>query len=185
VNLFNVEKHTSLRKGGFTLLELVVVITIISVLVVVALDRFYKLMIDVERTAMEHDLGVLRSAIGMQVAGHFVAGDMVGLQQLTESNPMDLLSERPNNYLGVFSSFDLDELKTGSWFYDDQAKVLIYLVRNQVYFNSMLDKPGRARFKISPVYSDRISGTNKSQYISGLSLKPLEEYRWISPWKNK
>ena len=109
---------------------------------------------------------------------------MEGLQQLTEANPMDLLAEKPNNYLGAFRSYDLADFKTGSWFYDDQAEILYYLVRNQVYFDTMLDKPGRAGFKIFPVYSDRISGTEEKKYISGLSLKPLEPYKWISPWEN-
>ncbi|MEE4254227.1 MAG: type II secretion system protein, partial [Desulfuromusa sp.] len=86
---------------GFTFLELVVVITIISVLGFFALNRYYKLLVDVERTSMQHDLGVIRSAISMQVAGHYVAGNMIGLKKLVDSNPMDLLAETPNNYLGV------------------------------------------------------------------------------------
>ncbi len=176
-------KYPGSKKEGFTLLELVVVITIISTLVVVALGRFYKLMIDVERTSMEHDLGVMRSAIGLQVAGHFIAGDMAGLEQLTESNPMELLAEKPNNYLGAFSSYDLDQLETGSWIYDENAKILIYLVRNHVYFESALENPARVRFKIFPVYSDRITGIGKHRYISGLSLGPIEPYQWLSPWE--
>ena len=173
---------TSLKQHGFTLLELVVVITIISALVVVALDRFYKLMVDVERTSMEHDLGVMRSAIGMQVAAHFVAGDLQGLLRLAESNPMDLLAEKPTNYLGVFSSYDWEDLKTGSWIYDSGSQTLVYLVRNHVFFESTLDNPARARFKIFPVYSDRITGDLNQKYIAGLTLKQIEPYQWLRPW---
>lgn len=177
------ENYIPSRQRGFTLLELVVVITIISVLVVVALDRYYKLLVDVERTSMEHDLGVMRSAIGMQVAGHFVAGNMAGLQQLAESNPMDLLAEKPNNYLGAFNSYELEEVKKGSWIYDQSSGNLIYLVSNHVYFESSLAKPARARFKIYPVYSDRKTGDVNKRYISGLTLKHIEPYQWLRPWE--
>lgn len=183
MSIFDDKKNTSFQQQGFTLLELVVVITIISALVVVALDRFYKLMVDVERTTMEYNLGVMRSAIGIQIAAHFAAGDMEGLLQLANSNPMGLLAEKPNNYIGAFTLYDLDKLDKGSWFYDERSQTLIYLVRNSVYFESALDDPKRARFKIFPVYSDRITGDIKKGYISGLTLKRLEPYGWLRPWK--
>ena len=173
----------SSKQHGFTLLELVVVITIISVLLVVALERFYKLMVDVERTSMEYNLGAMRSAIGMQVAAHFVAGDLQGIAILAESNPMELLAEKPSNYLGNVGSDDLRELEKGSWVYDEKSRTLIYLVRNHVYFESALDDPKRARFKIFPVYSDKIASDIKSKYISGLSLRELEPYEWLRPWE--
>ncbi|MEA3362039.1 MAG: type II secretion system protein [Thermodesulfobacteriota bacterium] len=166
---------------GFTFLELVVVITVISALAVVALNYYYKLLVDVERTSMEHDLGVMRSAISMQVAGHFVAGDMAGLEKLAGSNPMDLLSEKPNNYLGVISHYKIEDIEKGSWFYDSKEHMLIYLVRNQLYFETELAEPVRARFKIYPVYSDKSKG-GQTKYMSGLTLKEEEPYRWLRPW---
>lgn len=167
---------------GFTLLELVVVITIISVLGFFALNRYYKLLVDVERTSMEHDLGVMRSAISMQVAGHYVAGNMAGLEKLAGSNPMDVLSEKPNNYLGVISHYKIENIEKGSWFYDGKEQTLIYLVRNQLYFVTDLAEPSRARFKIYPVYSDKSKGA-QTKYMSGLTLKGEEPYRWLRPWE--
>ncbi len=176
------QRLPNLNQRGFTFFELAVVVAIISILAVVALNYYYKLLVDVERTSMEHDIGVMRSAIGMQVAGHFVAGDMVGLNKLVDSNPMDLLAEKPNNYLGVISNYQLEDIEKGSWFYDSQAQVLIYLVRNQVYFETELTEPARIQFKIFPVYSDRKRGEGSRKYISGLTLKALESYRWLRPW---
>lgn len=174
--------RTNYSQRGFTFFELAVVVTIISALAVVALSYYYKLLVDVERTAMEHDLGVMRSAIGMQVAAHFVSSDMAGLKKLVGSNPMDLLAEKPKNYLGVISHYKVEDIETGSWFYDSQAMSLIYLVRNQVYFETTLKEPARVQFKIMPVYSDRRQGERRKKYISGLTLKALEPYRWLRPW---
>jgi prepilin-type N-terminal cleavage/methylation domain-containing protein len=114
VNLSQLSSRSKQR--GFTFLELVVVVSIISILGVVALNYYYKLMVDVERTSMERDLGVMRSAIGIQVAGHFVSGNMAGLEKLVDSNPMDLLAEKPSNYLGVISHYKVEEIEKGSWF---------------------------------------------------------------------
>ena len=171
-----------LNQRGFTFFELVVVISVISILGVVALNIYYKLLVDVERTSMEHDLGVMRSSIGIQVAGYFVAGNMDGLKTLVNSNPMELLAEKPNNYLGVISHYKLDKIEKGSWFYDSKSQILTYMVRNQIYFETSLEEPSRARFKVFPVYSDRTQTGGRKKYISGLTLKTLEPYRWLRPW---
>lgn len=171
-----------LNQRGFTFFELIVVISVISILGVVALNVYYKLLVDVERTSMEHDLGVMRSSISMQVAGYFVAGNMDGLEKLVDSNPMELLTEKPNNYLGVISHYKLEKIEKGSWFYDGESQTLTYMVRNQIYFETSLEEPSRARFKVFPVYSDRTQPWGKKRYISGLTLKALEPYRWLRPW---
>lgn len=162
---------------GYTFLELLIVIVIISILIAVALDRYSKLLVDVERTSMQHDLGVMRSAVGMQVAEHFLAGNMAGLQQLVDSNPMDLLAEKPKNYLGPISHREPDEIEKGNWYYDTDNNTLIYLVINQRFFETEL-KPARARFKIYPVYSEKKVGAETKTYLSGLSLRSMEAYRW-------
>ncbi|SDZ90207.1 general secretion pathway protein G [Desulfuromusa kysingii] len=181
MNINACSNNAKVKQRGFTFLELVIVITVISVLGFVALNRYYQLLVDVERTSMEHDLGVMRSAISMQVAGHYVAGNMTGLKKLVDSNPMELLSEKPNNYLGVISHYRIEDIEKGSWFYDSKEQALIYMVRNQLYFVTELSEPARARFKIYPVYSDRLKG-GETKYISGLTLKEEEPYRWLKPW---
>ena len=173
---------SSSKQRGFTFLELAVVITVISALAMVALNYYYKLLVDIERTAMEHDLGSLRSAISIQVAAHYSAGDVTGLAKLVDSNPMDLLSEKPKNYLGVISHYDLKKLEKGSWFYDSKSQTLIYLVRNQLYFETMLESSARARFKIVPVYSGKKQEEFGISNVSWLALKDLEPYRWLRPW---
>lgn len=163
---------------GYTFLELLIVIIIISILIAVALNRYSKLLVDVERTSMQHDLGVMRSAIGMQVAEHFLAGDMDGLASLVNSNPMDLLAEVPRNYIGNISRQEPEELEEGSWYFDTDLHALIYLVINDRYFESEL-KPARARFKIYPVYSEKKQDKAIKTFQSGLSLRPIEPYRWL------
>ena len=85
--------RTGCRHGsGFSLLELVVVIAIISVLLAVAIVKLWPLQVEAERVAMEHVLGSLRSALGIKVADYFVRNDVAGVRTLTDTNPMDRLS---------------------------------------------------------------------------------------------
>lgn len=173
---------TDSKQRGFTVFELVVVIAVISVLAIVALNYYYKLLVDVESTSMELDLGIMRSAVSMQVADHLASGNVSGLKKLVDGNPLDLLAEMPDNYLGVISHYRIEEIEKGSWFFDGKAQTLIYTVRNQIYFETELAGSARARFRVFPVYSDRIVGNKKAKYISGLMLKELEPYRWLRPW---
>lgn len=166
---------------GFTLFELIVVITIISVLAVFALDYYRKLLVEVEQSTLEYNLGSMRSALAMQFAAHFVAGDMQGLEQLVDKNPMDLLAERPKNYLGTIGANEARNLEPGNWYFDNDLKQLVYLVRNRQYFSSPLSGTPRIRFKIYPVISEKKQGTQTVTYLSGLKLKAMDPYRWLKP----
>ncbi|OGI38280.1 MAG: hypothetical protein A2140_07375, partial [Candidatus Muproteobacteria bacterium RBG_16_62_13] len=115
---------------GFSLLELVIVVVIISVLLTVAISRLLALQVDAERVAMETVAGTLRSAIGMKVAEHIVNQDVPGLVRLVGTNPMDRLAELPGNYLGVQDGVNPATLADGNWYYDRRDGTLVYLVRN-------------------------------------------------------
>ncbi len=168
--------------GGFSLLELIIVIVIISLLLVVAISRLLALQVDAERVAMETVLGTLRSAIGIKVAEHIVRQDIKGLAVLENSNPMDRLAEPPANYLGALDHPDLKALADGHWYFDTRDRVLVYLVRNKSYFSGGLSDPPRARFAVRLVYTDRNGNgryDREGDTIEGVRLAPVEPYSWV------
>lgn len=171
----------SRHQRGLTLLEVAVTVLVISIVGLVALHYYYKLMVDIERTTMERDLSAMRSAIGLQVAAHYAGGRMAELAGWTGGNPMVLLVEPPENYVGVIEQVDL-ELKKGSWYFDKSRGVLVYLARNRIYFESELERPARAEFRLEALYKERQSGETVYQQVSGLELKTTHPYRWVSPW---
>lgn len=181
-----VTRQSGSRPGGgsrgFSLLELVIVIVIISVLLAVAISRLLALQVDAERVAMETVAGVIRSAIGIKIAEHIVNQDVPGLARLVGSNPMDRLAELPGNYLGVQDGVNPATLADGNWYYDRREGTLVYLVRNTGFFRGGLDNPPRVRFAIRLVYADRNgNGTFDPgiDRIEGLKLAPLEPYQWV------
>lgn len=166
---------------GFSLLELVIVIVIISVLIVVAISRLIALQEAAERASMESVVGTLRSAIGIRVATHIVKQNIPGLRRLVSTNPMDQLAQLPKNYLGVFDRPDPNTLEDGNWYFDRDKGILVYLVRSKVRFKGGKDNPPRARFRIRPVFTDRNRNGRYDpgrERIEGLSLSPVEPYTW-------
>lgn len=171
------------RQRGFSLLELVVVIIVISVLLVVAVDKLLALQVDAERVAMEQVAGTLRSALGIKVAESIVRNDMRAIATLEGSNPMDRLAQLPVNYLGEHDGPDPASLEDGNWYFDTRERVLVYLVRNKGFFEGEAGDPPRTRFAIRVVYTDRNSNGRYDHGVDsleGVRLAALEPYRWTN-----
>jgi prepilin-type N-terminal cleavage/methylation domain-containing protein len=166
------------RRRGFSLLELVIVIAIMSILITAAISRLLVLQVDAERVAMETVAGTLRSALGIKVAQQYARQNMDGIRALRGSNPMDQLAQLPGNYLGALDEPDPGSLPDGNWYFDTRCRCLIYVVRNQGYFSGGLANPARARFAVGLVYSQ--SQDNGARNIEGIRLEPLEKYRWTA-----
>jgi prepilin-type N-terminal cleavage/methylation domain-containing protein len=164
---------------GFSLLELVIVIVIISILITVAISKLIALQVDAERVAMQTVVGTLRSALGIKVAERYARQDMAGIRALAGSNPMDRLAQLPGNYLGVLDDPDPATLEDGNWYFDAHSRALVYLVRNRAYFTGGLVNPPRARFAVQLVYIQNQSG-GAGNVVEGVQLVPLEQYRWSS-----
>lgn len=131
---------------------------------------------------MESVVGTLRSAIGIKVAERIVRQTPGDLASLENGNPMNLLAEVPSNYVGELTGADPGTLAKGSWYFDADSRVLVYVVDNSGYFSGGLADPPRVRFRMQLVYTDK---NNNGSYdggvdsIEGLRLAPLESYRWI------
>ena len=167
--------------SGFSLLELVVVIVIISILLVMAISRLLALQVEAERVALETVAGTLRSALGIKVAESIVRSDIGAVAALEGSNPMDRLAELPTNYLGEFDRPDPRSLASGNWYFDRRDRALTYVVRNSGYFEGGSRDPPRARFAIRVVYTDRDANGRFDQTVDsveGVRLAVLEPYRW-------
>jgi prepilin-type N-terminal cleavage/methylation domain-containing protein len=170
------------RPGGFTLLELVLVVCLVAVLATLGAGRLMRLRVEAERTVFDSTLGALRSALGIQVAQHFSKHRTAELAQLVGSNPMDYLAELPQNYRGPFYGIDPGLIAGGEWYFDTRDRTLVYRVRFDDYFSSPLPGPARARVGVEPVYEDvnrngRFDADADS--LKGLRLSPREPYRWL------
>lgn len=167
---------------AFSLLELVIVIVIVSLLMVVALDRLLRLRFEAERVMVESMLASLRSALYIEFAGAAVRGRTNALAlEAAGSNPMKLLAERPDTYAGEYAAADPDAVAPGAWYFDTRDRHLVYVVRFPEQFVSPLGGRARARWRVETDYDDRNGDGRFDPAIDsarGLRLVSVEPYGW-------
>ena len=178
-------KNMTQPPKGFTLIELIVVITIIVILIGVFLPRVWFYQEQAEKAAMEQVSGALQSGLLMQY-GHLLAGGKGSeVQNLVTENPTHWLMQEPGNYAGEFDGVAPDEIPPGNWAFDLQTRELIYVPYRTDYF--VPGKDGlkwvryRALLKYEPLPGAVASGGKNrgAQELTGLLFKPVERYKWF------
>lgn len=171
------------KQRGFSFLELVLVIMIISLLFILAIDKLLILRVEAERTTMQQVLGSLRSAMSIDIAAKISGNNIQSIAESEGENPMQWLSERPENYIGVKNEAEPTDIEPGNWYFDKYYGLLIYRVSNAEYFKSSLNGPAIARFRVELDFTDN---DDDGEYypdideIHGLRLAAVEPYKWLN-----
>jgi general secretion pathway protein G len=122
--------------AGFTRLEFAVAAAVFALLVAALVQRVHFYGEEAERVAVQQLTATLRTALQVRSTAQLARGNEARLAALARENPMDLLSEKPVNYLGEFYSPNLEELPRGNWFFDRNDRTLIYLPENIENFST-------------------------------------------------
>lgn len=169
-----------LRPKGFTLLELVVVVSIIAILGSVLLNRIWFYQEQAERAAMEQVAGALQSALTLQFGRLMVRGRETGASVLATENPMNWLARKPANYEGEFYDPTPQSVPAGSWMFDLKSRELIYVVDRSEYFTPGRDGVKWVRYRVNLVYEDAPGeGAKGNRAIAGAVIEPVESYVWF------
>jgi prepilin-type N-terminal cleavage/methylation domain-containing protein len=169
------------ERRGFSLLELLIVVVIVSVLLVVAVDRLLVLRFEAERTMVQTVIGAIRSALYIEFAAAAARGEMKRMDNAAGSNPMAYLAEKPEAYIGEFYGPDPKVFEPGTWYFDLRDGVLIYVVRYPQQFVTALPGPARLRLAVQPDYDDLDRNGRFDpgrDPVRGLKLVPLEPFFW-------
>ncbi len=168
-------------RRGFTLLELVVVITIIVVVMGIFLSRMAYYQEQAEKTAMESVVGVIQTALTLQYAQIMTRGKPSDMDMLSQDNPMDWLQRKPRNYAGEFYDPLPSSVERGNWMFDLKSRELIYVPRNADYLRSTRNGRKWIRFHVVLVYeSPRVpSLRNAPKELTGALVEPVEPYSWF------
>ena len=131
------------RTRGFSLLELVVSLTLVAILIGVFLDRALYYREQAEKSAMEQVAQDLRSSVNLRVAELALENRFQELTALAAENPMELLARKPQNYRGILPGEGVQEVVTGHWYFDNTSKEVVYFL--DLGENFTPDEKGRKR----------------------------------------
>lgn len=165
------------RQHGFTLFELIVVICIVGILTGMLLSRIRLLQRQAEMAQMETVVGVLRSAIGMKVAQLVVQGRNSEISKLATINPMDLLAQKPSNYLGELDPPQNGKIPGGNWYFNRKLLLLVYIANTGATFQV----PDSSRFVYRIELIRDLSGANGANHtetssrIEGVTLQRVQQ----------
>lgn len=168
---------------GFTLIELIIVISIVAILAGLFLSRIPYYQEQAEKTVMEQMAGAMQSALVMRYGTLMArgAGTESGLSALAIDNPMAWLQQKPNNYAGEFFDPTSKAVTPGHWMFDLKSRDLIYVLDRSEYFTPGKDGQKWIRFHVKLEYESPLggSGGGKKELTSTL-FGPTEPYRWFN-----
>lgn len=166
---------------GFSLFELVVVISIVAVLMSIFLGRVLYYQEQAEKTAMLEVVGTIQSALIMQYGKVLTRGRSSDVESLARDNPMNWLQKKPINYAGEFHDLTPLTVEAGNWVFDLDSRNLIYVPRLVNNF-----KPGKngkqwVRYHVAAYYepSHLPSLRNAPPELTSILFEPVEPYSWF------
>jgi prepilin-type N-terminal cleavage/methylation domain-containing protein len=164
--------------SGFTLVELLIVISIVAFLASLLFSRilFYQEL--AEKAAMQQVVGVLQTSLVMQMGHRMASGLGPELGNIVKENPMDWLAQKPPNYAGEFNRVKPNTAQPGNWVFDRGTHELIYLPDHAEYFVPAKDGVRWIRFQTRLVYEASVRDKSVKE-LAGVVISPVEPYQWL------
>jgi len=164
---------------GFSMFELVVYLLSASILFAAALSRYQDFPGEAERANFTAVLAQLKTGVNLQMILALTSNERTLLDELEGSNPMDLMLETPNNYVGALSVIDETQLPRRIWYFNTNSGELVYLADradNLFLLTSQGRLPTeRIRFHIRNIYHEP---ANERRSWQGINIVAVEPYEW-------
>lgn len=140
---------------GFSVLELVVVIVIIGILLAVAINRLLPYIDEAERVGVLTLESQIRSTLVTSAAKRIAGGKAASISELDGSNPMRLMLETPENYLGELRGQAGDSVPRRNWYFDLNTKRLVYRIGRRFGWSADGESMHDPEFKVRVAFDDR------------------------------
>ncbi len=165
------------RAGGFTLVELAVVICVVVVLLGTLLDRLLRYQELGERAAMEQNLAAINTALTMRFASLVIAGRGTEIEKEAGGNPIHLLARPPENYLGALYAPAPQSLQPRSWYYDRESGDLVYVPGRRRYLSEPPDAENGLHFRV--VLTEADPQQEGRTALRQPMVRAVRPYRWV------
>jgi prepilin-type N-terminal cleavage/methylation domain-containing protein len=173
-------ERSGISQCGFTLIELIVVITIIVFLASVLLNRIWFYQEQAEKAAMEQVAGAVQTALVMQYGSMLTSGRDAEAKNLATENPTRWLMQKPQNYAGEYFGMTPAAIAPGNWAFDLKSRELIYVPYRTEYFVPGKDGLKWVRYRVRLQYDPVPGSKNKgAQSLTAVLFEPVETYQWF------
>ncbi len=119
--------------------DFTVTLTVIAILATLLLGYLNKAQNEIEKVIVETELNNLRLSLAEHWVDKNLKNQSIDSEALKNSNPMLLIAEKPENYIGEFSEAPSNRKEV--WYFDTKKKQLIYV----------LNDGHQARYRLSSV----------------------------------
>jgi general secretion pathway protein G len=166
---------------GFTLIELIIVISIIVILAGLFLVRVPFYQEQAEKAAMQQVAGAIQSALVLRYGALAARGadNEIELNKLVSDNPINWLQQKPKNYAGEFYAPTPGAVAPGNWMFDLKVRELIYVTDRGEYFSPGKDGNKWIRFRVQLGYEPRLGRPESGKELVSVLFEPSEPYRWF------
>ena len=161
--------------AGFTLIELVVVIIVVSLLAATAVDRLFYYQERAEKAVMEATLAAFKMGLQIRLAELSMTNRGNHAAELEQQNPVRWLNEPPSNYAGDYHA----PAERGSWTFATDSHELIYVPQNTNYLSWEQADQRELRFQVRLRYEEIEHAGGKLKAPAGVVLISARPYSWF------
>jgi hypothetical protein len=120
-----VDSHLSRHAPSAHRFDFTVMVTVIAILATLLLGYLNKVQQDIERLIVETELNTFRLSLAEAWVHKSVSNQSMDSTALQNSNPILLMAEKPENYIGELSKAPSNNKEI--WYFDTTKKQLIYV----------------------------------------------------------
>lgn len=108
--------------------DFLVTLSVIGILATWLLHSLHDAQKEIEKIVLETELSHLQLGIAEVLVQKSIANQPFNLAALKGSNPMLLIAEKPNNYIGELEQAPISD--KAIWYFDTKKKCLIYVFKD-------------------------------------------------------
>lgn len=138
------ERISPAAARGFTLIELIVVIIVISLSAAVAMERFLYYEESAEKAAMEANVEAFTMGLRIRAAELSVKNQGDRIAALADENPKSWMEQTPPHFLGDYGPSPVP----GNWYYAAQGRQLVYVPQRYAHLVGGVGERHELRFHV-------------------------------------
>lgn len=166
------DKPARRRARGFSLAELAVVAIVVALLAGALLQRLALYQEEAEKAAVARMVGTLRAALALRVAHLQASGRDAEVPALAGQNPIEWLSERPQNYVGEYFDPVPPSIPHGNWYFNRSNKSVVYLLHPGKFFPHGMIR--RVQYAVKLLHSPEGNSQSPAKTTPGVALMQID-----------